>query len=249
MYYDLNRMTAAFDRLSRHDSPWTTFHSILDFFLLPHRYYPTGEELAAAHQQLLAWPDKEIIVEFLTAMTDLQPEGFQDPLGEFYMMNISHGRLGQYFTPEHVCDMMAQINVGNDPQPGQTVLDPACGSGRTLLAVAKINRHLHFYGADLDPICCKMALVNMLLNSLTGEIANMNSLSNEFYRGYKVRTLLVGEHYQPYFLEFTDPQLSRIWLRVPTQPDAPEPTTPQPAEFHPVESPLTQQPLVQGSLF
>ena len=78
MYYDLNRMTAAFDRLSRHDSPWTTFHSILDFFLLPHRYYPTGEELAAAHQQLLAWPDKEIIVEFLTAMTDLQP-----PKGDF----------------------------------------------------------------------------------------------------------------------------------------------------------------------
>jgi type I restriction enzyme M protein len=50
-----------------------------------------------------------------------------------------------------------------------------------------------------------MALLNMLLNSLTGEIAHMNSLSNDFYTGYKVATVLADT-------EFTEPSQSPIWL-------------------------------------
>jgi len=244
MFYDLKKMLSPFEAISRHDSKFTAFNVILDFTLIPYRYYPTGEELKAAHEKLLAWPHKEMITEFLTAMTDLQPEGFRDPLGEFYMMHISHGHLGQYFTPEHVTDMMAQISIGDNPQPGQTVLDPACGSGRALLSAAKINRHLRFYGADLDHICCKMALINMLMNSLTGEIAHMNSLSNEFFRGYRCRTKLIDGYHYPYFIEFTDPNESLIWLH-------PRPTPKEPAAkpFDPTPTPLAQQPLTQGSLF
>ena len=50
MFYDLKKMAVAFDHLSRKESKWTAFNSILDFALIPHRYYPTGEELAAAAQ-------------------------------------------------------------------------------------------------------------------------------------------------------------------------------------------------------
>ncbi|MBB6130742.1 MFS transporter [Mucilaginibacter lappiensis] len=57
-----------------------------------------------------------------------------------------------------------------------------------------------------------MALLNMLLNSLTGEIANINSLSNEFFTGYQVKTKLINGYHYPYFEEFTDPMLSYIWL-------------------------------------
>jgi len=244
MIYKLNKMAAAFDQLSRKNSVHTVFNSLLDFTLIPYRYYPTGVELKAAHAKLLSWPDKELTTNFLTEMADQQPEGFKDPLGEFYMMHVSHGHLGQYFTPEPIADFMAQVSLGENPQPGQTILDPACGSGRALLAAARINRHLHFYGADLDITCCKMALVNMLFNSLTGEIAHMNSLSNEFYRGYRFQTKLINGYHYPYFIEFTDPHESYIWLR-------PQQIAPAPAAkpFHPVTPEITKQPLKQGSLF
>jgi len=53
------------------------------------------------------------------------------------------------------------------------------------------------------------------INSLTlkGEIAHMNSLSNDFYRGYKVQTTLVEGYHMPYYIEFTEPEQSSIWLR------------------------------------
>ena len=158
--------------------------------------------------------------------------------------------MGQYFTPEHVTDFMAQINMGPDSKAGQTVLDPACGSGRTLLSAAKINRFLHFYGADLDPICCKMALYNMILNSLTGEIAHMNSLSNEFHRGYRIQTQLIDGYHIPYFTEFTDPQESRIWMRPQVRPADPAPPAgPDDNPLPAVACPAVNQRVIQGSLF
>src|SRR3569832_2152577 len=81
-----------------------------------------------------------------------------------------------------------------------------------LLSAAKINRSLKFYGADLDLTCCKMTLVNMLYNSLTGEVAHMNTLSNDFYRGFKVCTTLVDTHHIPYYVEFTNSKQSLICL-------------------------------------
>jgi len=49
-----------------------------------------------------------------------------------------------------------------------------------------------------------MALLTMLFNSLTGEIAHMNSLGNDFYIGYKVNVTLANTHYFPYYIEFTE---------------------------------------------
>jgi len=113
-----------------------------------------------------------------------------------------------------------------------------------LLSAAKINRHARFYAADLDITCCKMTLVNMLLNSLQGEVAHMNTLSNDFYKGYKVSTTLVNGYHMPYYVEFDQPELSYIWLRPVKQQSKPVFTTP----FEPVRA---AQPIngVQGSLF
>jgi type I restriction enzyme M protein len=214
-------MASIFDTLSRKESKHTVFNSLLDFSLTPYRYYPTGEALKEAHTKMQSWPDKKLIVQFMTELAEQEPEGLCDPLGEFYMKHISHGHLGQYFTPEPITDLMAQINMQKAIKAGQKVLDPACGSGRTLLSAAKIYRHLLFYGADLDPICCKMAVLNMLLNSLTGEIAHMNSLSNEFFRAYHCQIKLIEGHYYPYFIESTEPEQSYIWLHPQKKPPIP----------------------------
>src|SRR6056297_3007860 len=105
--------------------------------------------------------------------------GLIDVLGSFYQEHISHGHNGQFFSPRHVCDMMACLS--GPVKQGGIILDPACGSGRMLLATAKNNRNALFYGADVDENCAKMTVVNLYLNSLYGEVAWMNSLTNEFY--------------------------------------------------------------------
>ena len=82
------------------------------------------------------------------------------------MQAISNGFNGQYFTPTLVCEMISALTIGEGLESRETICDPAFGSGRMLLAAAKFNRHSKIYGADLDNRCCKMALINFLLNSL-----------------------------------------------------------------------------------
>jgi type I restriction enzyme M protein len=85
----------------------------------------------------------------------------------------------------------------------------------------------------------------MLLNSLTGEVAHMNTLSNDFYCGYKVCTTLVQGHHIPYYFEFTEAEQSYIWLH-----DL-KGSTPKLAFSAPFEPVRATQPIngVQDSLF
>ena len=39
-------------------------------------------------------------------------EGLKDSFGDFFMEHISYGKAGQFFTPEHICEMMALITIG-----------------------------------------------------------------------------------------------------------------------------------------
>ncbi len=85
----------------------------------------------------------------------------------------------------------------------------------------------------------------MLLNSLQGEIAHMNTLSNDFYCGYKVCTTVVQGHHIPFYVEFTEAEQSYIWLH-PLKGNSPKSAFSTP--FEPIR---TSQPIngVQGSLF
>ncbi len=120
---------------------------------------------------------------------DNDGEGLKDVLGAYFEENISHGRNGQFFTPEYVCQFMAQITM-TDIESRQTVMDPACGSGRTLMAAAKLKRNLSFYGADNDQICAKMTLINFCLNGMLGEVSWMDSLSLKMYGAWKITQTL-----------------------------------------------------------
>ena len=122
---------------------------------------------------------KALMIE-LGGIMEYDGMGMYDALGDIFMEHLSYGKNGQFFTPQCISDMMALMSVPG-AKDGQTVLDCACGSGRMLLAAAKINRHLKFYAADIDLLCVKMTALNLCLNSLRGEVAHMNALSMEHY--------------------------------------------------------------------
>ena len=69
----------------------------------------------------------------------------RDPLGDLYetfMGSTIRGQEGQFFTPQNAVELLVSLV---DPQPGETILDPASGAGGFLSAAA---RHLVRLGAE-----------------------------------------------------------------------------------------------------
>ncbi|SDE21277.1 N-6 DNA Methylase [Mucilaginibacter pineti] len=208
---DITKLVSLFERYAHDNDYSSALGGLLDFFLLPFRLHGTPEARSSALAAFSGNPRREAMLAVLSEAGE-RAEDFGDPLGALFERLVSKGRKGQFFTPDPVADLMAAIAMG-DAAKGGTVLDPACGSGRMLLAAARVNRHARLYGADVDPLCCNIALANMIMNSLTGEIAHMDSLSNEFYAGYRTGTALRNGYHHPYYVEFSDPSESRIWQR------------------------------------
>ncbi len=116
-----------------------------------------------------------------------------DLLGDFFQQEITHGRNGQFFTPFHVCTMMAQINLGEETR-SMNVLDPCCGSGRMLMACGKHATFRHtYYATDIDPLCIKMTAINLFLNGLKGEVVCADALMPDDFRfGYNISFCPLG---------------------------------------------------------
>ena len=90
------------------------------------------------------------------------------------------GGAGQYFTPRALIAAMVDAVV---PQPGQTICDPACGTGGFLLAAhdylvkhydldraqKKKLKHGTFYGIELVDSVTRLCAMNLLLHGIGGE--------------------------------------------------------------------------------
>ena len=164
--------------------------------------------------------DRDELNNFAKAMGHLHLQVHDNPysdiLGEYFTENITNGHNGQYFTPEPICTLMTQLHAGQGGVKDKTVLDPACGSARMLLAFAQSNPQNQFFGADVSQTCVKMATVNFFLNGLKGEVAWMNTLSMEFYGAWHVNTQGIG-------IVPIEKKQSRIWSNPPiANKDEPE---------------------------
>ncbi len=158
-------------------------------------------------------PDAYLMAEAFGSLVvemDNNGDGLKDGFGDFYMEYLSHGHNGQFFTPEPICEMMARIL--NPAGFGERVADCCCGSGRMLLAAAKISRNSLFFGADIDRTCAMMCLINLCLNGLLGEVCWMDTLMNRFYGGWRIE--LHPEKGVPYIREITESE-SYMVLRLP----------------------------------
>lgn len=113
-----------------------------------------------------------------------------DGLGEFYEENSSKmGRSasGQFFTPVYVSTLMAMC--ADTSKQDKNISDPACGSGRCLIAHNRLraeNKYNFYVACDIDKTCVKMCVINFVLYGMRGVVIHMNSLTNEVYGGYRI---------------------------------------------------------------
>lgn len=116
---------------------------------------------------------------------------YSDLVGEYFQEHVTRGRNGQYFTPDTICRMMAQM-TGGEACEGKTVNDPACGSGRMLLSFAEDAPKNHFFASDVDANCARMTALNFYLNGMTGEVVQMNTLTLQAWRAWHINSGVRG---------------------------------------------------------
>jgi hypothetical protein len=187
MITDIKEFTSTFNRIAISKSEDSVFQDFLDICICALSLGKYEEEYLAIVNRYRK-EEVNLFCELFAQMVivmDNDGAGFTDCLGEFFTTSISRGRNGQFFTPHHVCDMMAAMTI-NSEDSGKTVFDPCCGSGRMLLSAAKIARNNYFFGADIDTRCAKMTAINMCLNGLLGEVAWMDSLGMKHWGGYSI---------------------------------------------------------------
>jgi type I restriction enzyme M protein len=138
----------------------------------------------------------EIISRHRLGLKDAEP----DILGrayEYLLRKFAEGQgqsAGEFYTPKEVGWIMAYIL---DPEQGQEVYDPACGSGGLLvksqLALEekekKILKPLRLYGQEQNPVTYAMAKMNMIIHDMEGDISIGDTLRNpKFLEGSRLKT-------------------------------------------------------------
>lgn len=102
------------------------------------------------------------------ALVEGLPTSGVDLLGlayERFFTDLFKGRRGQFFTPRPLVQLvLARSGVG----PGDTVLDPTCGSGGFL--VEAVRRGASVRGIELDPLLADLARLNLRLAGHPGDV-------------------------------------------------------------------------------
>jgi len=155
-------------------------------------YMKTISKYSADEIQLFGQALGEMINEYHNNMND---EGdWKDILGKVFEetnSSFTASNNGQFFTPDSLCNLMAQI-VGSKEACEENIYvnDCSSGSGRNLIAHSRLNplnRFRAFYVAqDLDERCVNMSVLNFVMFGLKGIVIHMNTLSMEIFKGYRI---------------------------------------------------------------
>jgi len=120
----------------------------------------------------------------------------QDFLGSIYMsLNLGNQHNGQFFTPYHVCELMAEVTMQDSVMRIEkdgyiTINDPCCGAGATLIAGVHAARkrlekagynyqnHVLVVAQDIDQTVALMCYIQLSLLGVAGYIKVGNSLTD-----------------------------------------------------------------------
>ncbi|WP_326469786.1 type I restriction-modification system subunit M [Enterobacter wuhouensis] len=118
---------------------------------------------------------KQLLEDFTDPELNLKPSrvGGLDVIGNAYEYLIgrfaanSGQKAGEYYTPPEVSDLLAELL---DPQPGESICDPTCGSASLLMKCGKWvaqqhhSKNYELYGQEAIGSTWSLAKMNMFLH-------------------------------------------------------------------------------------
>ena len=131
-----------------------------------------------------------VLGEMLGVVIDaLEQQPEQDFLGELFMvLGLGSHWKGQFFTPYHVCELMAKMQINEldaqlSEQEWVSIHDPACGAGALLVAARNEFRkngigssRVLFVGQDIDRVAAMMCYIQLSLLGCAGYVVIADTL-------------------------------------------------------------------------
>jgi type I restriction enzyme M protein len=149
---------------------------------------------------------KNMLVDF--SALDLQPSHLEgnDIIGDAYEFLISQfaseagKKAGEFYTPGEVSTLLAKLV---DPQPGNRICDPTCGSGSLLIKVAKEvgSNNFSLYGQENNGSTWALARMNMFLHEMDNATIEWGDTINN-------PRLLEGDQLMKYNIVVANPPFS-----------------------------------------
>lgn len=152
------------------------------------RYMKTYKKYSKQEQELFP----ELCAQTIMALEE-NPE--QDFLGNIFMeLNLWNEHNGQFFTPYHVCELMAKLSMNDlveqvKTQGYITIGDPCCGAGATLIsgihearrqlekAGLNFQNHILIAAQDIDETVALMCYIQLSLLGVAAYIKIGNTFT------------------------------------------------------------------------
>ena len=175
------------------------------------RYLDTINKYEKSQQHIFP----ELYADVVMAL-DENPE--QDFLGEMFMdLRLDYEELKQIFTPYHVCQLMADVTIGDLVQQVEdlgyvSINDCCCGAGANLIAAINSARrkledaglnfqnHILVSGQDIEELVALMCYIQISLLGVAGYVKVDNALTEP---------MTYGDSMENYW--FTPMYFSDVW--------------------------------------
>jgi type I restriction-modification system DNA methylase subunit len=185
-----------FNTIARHRHRYEVFKDFVTMAAISvHNAVRMDEKLEAEYMTIVQRYTKEeaISLSHLLAMlvNMLQPAP-RDVLGTIFMeLDFGGTHNGQFFTPHHISELMAQIGYGEQLEnldvPFVTLCEPACGAGGMVLAFVKVMidkghnpaKKLWARCQDIDRTAALMCYVQLALWHVPAAVIVGDTLANE----------------------------------------------------------------------
>lgn len=149
---------------------------------------------------------KNLLVDF--AAMDLEPSHLEnnDVIGDAYEYLIEKfageegKKSGEFYTPGEVSTLLAKLL---NPQPGDRICDPACGSASLLIKMAKEvgSNNFALYGQEVNGSTWALARMNMFLHEIDDATIEWGDTLNN-------PRLLEGDHLMKFNIVTANPPFS-----------------------------------------
>jgi type I restriction-modification system DNA methylase subunit len=185
-----------FNTIARHRHRYEVFKDFVTMAAFSvHNAVRMDEKLEAEYMTIVQRYTKEEAISFshlLAMLVNMLEPAPRDVLGTIFMeLDFGGTHNGQFFTPHHISELMAQIGYGEQLEnldvPFVTLCEPACGAGGMVLAFVKVlidkghnpAKRLWVQCQDIDRTAALMCYLQLSLWHVAGVVIVGDTLANE----------------------------------------------------------------------